>query len=583
MGVTHAPGTRERGAPRSHGDEVRRRAIDTFIQAHFRLQPVTATFAGNHDHDDRLPDYSPEGLGAARAERCRLRRELAGAGLGLISPADISGRDWIAIDGALADATLEIELAEADSSHFLGGNPLLPILEALHGIVSIALSAPAPGELAVESAIARLKAFPSFLPGARRSLGDGPVPAAWRDLAVRACDGGVALLADLAGWPVAGGAPVAQCRAFQDAASHATAAVDWYRAWVAAREEASPTRYAAGGSFLDTIVRRGHGAERPVEAMRHEARASLEREVNRLHDLLRAGGDATWDAVRARLSAHQPAVDEVLASCTAAWQELREASAGLVTWPGASVEFVPMPTWARRAAPDLSWRLYRSPPPLDLPVTDRYHVPLPDEAADGATREHFAKAWNGVAIRLQHVLHHGGLGRHNAYRHAAQAPSRIGRLAAVDGASRIAMLVGGSMVEGWAAYAVEMMEEAGILSPDEILAAQRERVQIMVRAVVDLELHTGWLSYDRAVQFHHEVALVPVAAARAEVTRCSMFPGTGMMRWFGLRELWRARHAAESSLRDRFDARTFHDSVLGCGAIPVPLVTRLMEASRQAS
>jgi uncharacterized protein (DUF885 family) len=153
----------------------------------------------------------------------------------------------------------------------------------------------------------------------------------------------------------------------------------------------------------------------------------------------------------------------------------------------------------------------------------------------------------------------------------------------VDGASRIAMLVGGSMVEGWAAYAVEMMEEAGILSPDEILAAQRERVQIMVRAVVDLELHTGWLSYDRAVQFHHEVALVPVAAARAEVTRCSMFPGTGMMRWFGLRELWRARHAAESSLRDRFDARTFHDSVLGCGAIPVPLVTRLMEASRQAS
>jgi hypothetical protein len=566
MVATQVPQGQGGAAPGARGDEPRRAAIDAFIESHFRLQPVSATFAGNHAFDAHLPDYSPEGLTAARQERSRLRRDLADAGLGLLAPSDIARRDWVAIDGALADASLEIELAEADSPHFLRGNPLLPIADALHGLVAIALSEALPIDIAVDSVVARLKAFPSFLHGARRSLGDGPVPPSWRDRAVRTCDGGLALLADLAGWAVGGGAAVSLCRALQDAGVHAAAAVDWYRAWVAGREYAPSTRYAAGGSLLDTIARRAHGAERPVEAMRHEARASLER-----------------DAVVARVTSQHPAVDDVLATCAASWEALRDASSAQVTWPGVPVRFIPMPAWARRAAPDLSWRLYRSPPPLERSDADRYHVPLPDEDADGAARERFAQRWNHVAIRLQHVLHHGGLGRHNVYRHAAGAPSRIGRLAAVDGASRMALLVGGSLVEGWAAYAIEMMEEEGVLTPDERLAAQRERVHIMVRAVVDLELHTGRLSYDHAMQFHHEVALVPRAAARAEVTRCSMFPGTGMMRWFGLRELWRARHAAESALRERFDAHAFHDAVLACGAIPVTLVSSLMAASRGAT
>jgi hypothetical protein len=555
-------------------------AIDSFIRAWFRLHPVTATFAGDHASDGRLPDYSPEGLAAARDELSGLRRDLADAGLGLAMPAEIANRDWLAIDGVLADATLEIELAELDSRHFLRGNPLLPISDALHGLVSLALSSLPIGD-AVDAAISRLVAFPSFLHGARRTIGDGGVPAAWRDRTVRTCDGGLALLADLAGWPVAGGAPVAQCRAFQEAARHAAAAVDWYRAWVGGRPDASVTRYAAGEALLDLVARRAHGAERPVEAMRHEARASLEREVNRLNDLLQASGDGSWDAVMARIVDRHPGVDGVLAACEASWRSMRDAASTSVTWPAAPVEFVPMPDWARRAAPDLSWRLYRSPPPLELPAVDHYHVPLPDENADGAAREQFARSWNHVAVRLQHVLHHGGLGRHNVYWHAAVAPSRIGRLAAVDGASRMAMQTGGTLAEGWAAYAVELMEEEGVLTADERLAAQRERVHIMVRAVVDLELHTGRLSYDRAVQFHHEVALVPRQAALAEVTRCSMFPGTGLMRWFGLRELWRARHAAESSLRDQFDPGSFHDEILGFGAIPVTLAARLLGAARE--
>lgn len=551
-------------------------ALDAFFDSYFRLNPVTATFAGVHEHDHALPDHSPEGLVAARAELCRVRRVLAEAGLGVLHPDDLAARDWAAIDGALADACLEVQLAELDSPHFQRGNPALAIGEALFSLVALASGNGVPASDLVAAAVSRLRAFPEFLHGARRSLGDGPLPAAWRDRTVRDCDGGLLLLADLTGWPVAEGVPVALCRALQDAAGHAAAAVDWFRAWVAGRPDADEARYAAGHGLLDLTIRRGFWCDRTVEQLRHEARAALEREQVRFADQLREAGAAAWPDVARRLAADPVAPSAVLDACAAAWREARALGEAQATWPDRPLLFVPLPPWARRTARTLSWRLYRSPAPFAPPDADRYAVPLPDEQDDGSARDAFARTWNRASIRLLHAVHHGGLGRHTQYWHAARSPSRVGRVAAVDGARRMAMHAGGPLAEGWAAYATEITEELGFLEPDERIGAERERVHIMVRAVVDLELHTGRLGFAEAVRFHHEVALVPEASARAEVTRCSMFPGTGVMRWLGLREIWRARHAAESAERAAFRAREFHDRVLDCGSVPATLVSRLV-------
>jgi uncharacterized protein (DUF885 family) len=104
----------------------------------------------------------------------------------------------------------------------------------------------------------------------------------------------------------------------------------------------------------------------------------------------------------------------------------------------------------------------------------------------------------------------------------------------------------------------------------------------MARAVVDLELHTGRMSFDEAVRFHVDTAFLTPATAHAEVTKSSMFPGTAMMYWLGLRELWRIRHAEESARGAAFNAKAFHDELLSFGSIPVALVARLMAAQRQA-
>jgi uncharacterized protein (DUF885 family) len=209
----------------------------------------------------------------------------------------------------------------------------------------------------------------------------------------------------------------------------------------------------------------------------------------------------------------------------------------------------------------------------------RYDVLCP-VGPDPAAEEAFARTWNHSAIRLNHVAHHGGLGHHVQNWHAKRSPSRIGRVAAVDAACRIAMFCGGTMAEGWACYATEIMELHGLLTSDERIAECHTRARLMTRAVVDLELHTGRLTFDEAVRFHVDHAHLTPAAARAEVTKCSMFPGTAMMYWLGLRELWRLRHAEESARGSNFVVKEFHDELLSCGSIPVALVARLMAARR---
>ena len=386
------------------------------------------------------------------------------------------------------------------------------------------------------------------------------------------------LLADLTSWPVSAGAPLAQCRQLQEAATHASAALDWFRAWLAARAPAPGSRYAAGHGLLELLIRRGHWCDVPIERLLHEARAGLERETSHFIDALKG---EQWSVVASRLASLHPDTGDVLSAAHAAWQHCRELAAHEVTWPDAELPYQPTPEWARRAAPFLYYLPYRSPAPYAHSI-GRYDVLIPD-GSDGPSQDAFARLWNHSAIKLNHVAHHGGLGHHVQNWHASRSPSLVGRVAAVDSACRIAMFCGGTMAEGWACYATEIMESLGFLTADERISEHHTRVRLMARAVVDLELHTGRMSFDEAVRFHVDTAFLTPAAAHAEVTKSSMFPGTAMMYWLGLRELWRIRHAEELARGQAFNAKQFHDELLSFGSMPVALVSKLMAATRPAT
>src|SRR4029077_4088441 len=162
--------------PRAAMDPAAARVMATlerFFESYYRLRPVNATFTGVHDHDDRLPDWSPEGLAASVDEMLSLRASLEGAAVAGSSLRDVATRDR-----ELAISFLDVQIAEAGSLHFQRGNPSLALGEAVFGVVSLVARPFAPGGRGVRGLAGRLDAIPRFLAGARQSIAGG-VPDSW--------------------------------------------------------------------------------------------------------------------------------------------------------------------------------------------------------------------------------------------------------------------------------------------------------------------------------------------------------------------------------------------------------------------
>lgn len=285
-----------------------------------------------------------------------------------------------------------------------------------------------------------------------------------------------------------------------------------------------------------------------------------------------------WAAVRSALARRHPTADHYLAAFHMQWEACRARveELRLLTWPDFPVRYIPIPPWARDAAGSLSFLSYRTPPPSRRGEAVDYLVPPLDDARDSTEQERRLRAINDSVIKLHHVIHNGAVGHHVRNCYAHRAASRIGQIAAVDCASRIGMFCAGTMAEGWACYAADLMEEAGFLTPAERVVQQHARVHQLARAVVDISVHTGRMTEMDAVKFHMRQSGMKREAARDEVTRTTMFPGTAVTSWLGSRTIHQLREERSSIEGSSFSLQAFHDGLLSLGSLPVTVIAELM-------
>jgi hypothetical protein len=549
-------------------------SLDRFFESYYRLRPVNATFTGIHDHDHRLPDWSPDGLNAARDEMTALRRSIQTPDP---EAADVLA-DVTARDRALAAAFLDIQLAEDRGAHFVRGNPSLAAGEATFGAISLMTRRFAPVADRADAAIARLSAVPAFLTGARQAMTTGIRPE-WRDRTLRECDGADRLFGEgVDRWLAVEAIDDRRAKALVTAARGARHAFDDLRAWLTRPAVTASGGYACGPDTFDLLLGRGHWCARSRADLLTEARSALDEALARVHERSREIADGGWPEVQARLAARHPSTADYLPAYQDLWNECRELSErfDLVTWPDAPIRYVPIPVHTRDAAPFLYYLFYRSPAPFDaIAVHDYVVTPVePDMTVEEQTRR--LRATNTSVMKLNHVVHHGAIGHHVQNYYAYRGESAVGRVAAVDCASRIGFFCGGTMAEGWACYATDLMDAVGFLTPDESIAQQHTRTRLLARAVVDIGLHEGSLTFDDAVAIYRDRVGMTAEAARGEVCKNSMCPGTAVMYWLGTDGLHQLRRAREQAEGAAFSLRRFHDRVLSFGSIPVPLIAQVM-------
>ncbi len=543
--------------------------MDDFFTHYYSRRPVNATFIGVHEYDHRLPDYSAQAVEETTAEM-----------RGLLERLDQTPEDGLSdierIDRKLAAGYLRCQLWEFESNHFQNGNPSHYAGEAVFGVIGLFLSDYAPIQLRAEAAIDRMEAVPALLDQARRNIREAPK--AWVEKAISESDGALAFFRQgIDRLAHDNNLPGERLRA---AAGKAAAAFESFQSWLEA--ELLPTAneaYACGEEALELMLRQAHfiptGLDDLVayaESQIAEAEAYLE------------GHAADFDAAApaealAKLADYHPKAGSYYAHFAAVWDECHELAVqkDLVTWPFFPIQYVPQPIWARDAAPKLYFLPYRAPAAFNRPPVHRYLVPplncdLPEEQ-----QEQFLRSVNNDVVKLNHVVHHGSIGHHVQNWNAYRSESRIGQIAAVDCASRIAMVCGGTMAEGWAVYATGLMAEVGFLTPLEEYAEVQSRRRMSARMVVDIQLHRGVFSLQDAERYYMEHGGMPAAAAHNEAVKNSMNPGAAVMYLFGCDRIRDLRQTFAASMGERFNLREFHDTFLSYGSIPVELIATEME------
>jgi uncharacterized protein (DUF885 family) len=132
--------------------------------------------------------------------------------------------------------------------------------------------------------------------------------------------------------------------------------------------------------------------------------------------------------------------------------------------------------------------------------------------------------------------------------------------------------------EGWGLYSERLADEMGLYSTplDRIGMLEADSMRAC-RLVVDTGMHAlGW-SRQKAIDYMTENSPMRVSQIVPEIDRYAVTPGQALAYMIGRLEIQRMRREAEATLGDTFDIKGFHDTVLGSGLMPLPVLDRVVK------
>lgn len=134
--------------------------------------------------------------------------------------------------------------------------------------------------------------------------------------------------------------------------------------------------------------------------------------------------------------------------------------------------------------------------------------------------------------------------------------------------------------EGWALYAERLAFEAGLYEglPMRNFGRLSEEMKRAVRLVVDTGMHARRWSREQCIEYM--TANTPMAPADIErqIERYFVVPGQALSYKIGMLTILELRERARAALGADFDVREFHDAVLKNGAVPLEILTQVIDS-----
>jgi uncharacterized protein (DUF885 family) len=133
-------------------------------------------------------------------------------------------------------------------------------------------------------------------------------------------------------------------------------------------------------------------------------------------------------------------------------------------------------------------------------------------------------------------------------------------------------------VEGWAQYITQVMLDEGYLdnSPELRLTLLKQELRVDANAILDIRLQTNRMTDDQAMNLMEKSTFQEHEEAVAKLQRAKL-SSTQLPTYFaGWRDWLRVRELVMKAKGDSFSLHEFHDKALKEGAVPLPVLARLL-------
>ncbi len=189
-----------------------------------------------------------------------------------------------------------------------------------------------------------------------------------------------------------------------------------------------------------------------------------------------------------------------------------------------------------------------------------------DGAADGSRPGHInVNEWDPehrLVLNIEAIAYHEGIPGHHLQLSLAQEMQDLPQF------RRRADYT--AFVEGWALYAERLGKEVGhYQDPYSDYGRLENEMWRAIRLVVDTGVHDMHWTRQQMVDYFHRYTAMDEPNVQSEVDRYIAWPGQALAYKLGQLEILKLRETARQKLGDKFDIRSFHDEVLGNGALPL--------------
>ncbi|MBS1804836.1 MAG: DUF885 domain-containing protein [Acidobacteria bacterium] len=538
-----------------------------FDQVYFPFQPTAGTVAGYHQYDPKLEDLRASSVDAEVAQLDRFEKRISAIPAASLDQTTRADREIVLNQirsRKLTLHTIRPWSKNADEYSSLCANAAFTLMERKF----------APADDRLRSLIAREKQMPTLLREARTNVQNPP--RIFTEIAIEQLPGIIEFFRHDV--PLAfEDAQDPSLKSYFSKTNEATIAeLNSYLSWI--KSDLLPRSngdFRIGAETFSKKLAYDEMVDIPLPKLLEIGYADLHRNQKHFAEVAKElEPNKTPREVLEELGHQHTAPDQLLNAFRATFSSLLDfiRSHHIVTIPSdVPPELEETPPFMRattQASMD-------SPGPFETKATTSYfNVTLPDPSMTPAQIDGYMHSYN-VGTVISTSVHEAYPGHYVQYLYSLKAPTRVRKT-----------LQANTNVEGWAHYTEQMMLDNGYGQPGAGAKDEREAKFLRLgqlqdallrnaRYIVGIQMHTGKMTYDQAVEFFHSEGYQPKETATVEAKRGAGDP-TYLYYTLGKLEIMKLRADLMKKQGTSFSLQRFHDEFLSQGFPPIKVIREAM-------